>query len=143
MFSCLFCILYYIYIRNVTKYIFSIIYYILDIARLYPGLKPVHRKGVIKIKFKNQRYLTVGVKTNVSLPLQLLMWQLIDELDGEKDYLQVFKCRCSEGKQKIEHVQEEPEYKERYLLNADTIFIGKIYVIDNGQYTTMMLAEEY
>ena len=98
---------------------------------------------MIKIKFKNQRYLTAGVKTNVSLPLQLLMWQLIDELDGERDYLQVFKCGCFEGKQKIEHVQEEPEYQKEYQFFTDTLFVGKIFVIDNGQYTTMMLAEEY
>ena len=95
------------------------------------------------IKFKNQRYLTSGVNSKVNLPLQLFMWQLIDELEVEKDYLQIFKCGYSKGKQTIEHIQEEPEYKARYLLNADTIFIGKIYVIDNGQYTTMMLAEEY
>ena len=98
---------------------------------------------MIKIKFKNQRYLTAGVKTNVSLPLQLLMWQLIDELDGEKDYLQIFKCSGYDGKQKIEHVQEEPEYRKEYLLCADTLFIGKIFVIDDGQHSTMMLAEEY
>ena len=98
---------------------------------------------MIKIKFKNKRFLTAGVKENVSLPLQLLMWQLIDELDGEKDYLQVFKCSGYDGKQKIEHVQEEPEYYKEYQYFTDTLFVGKIFVIDDGEHSTMMLAEEY
>ena len=96
------------------------------------------------MKFKNQRYITKGVSDRVSLLLQLFMWQCIDELDVPKDYLQVFKLSIAEGKQKIEHIQEEPEYKREYLLNTDTpIFIGKIFVIDDGTHSTMLLAEEY
>ena len=90
-------------------YIISLIY-----LECIPDYNRFIEKEVIKIKFKNKRYLTVGVKNNVNLPLQLLMWQLIDELDGEKDYLQVFKCSGYDGKQKIEHVQEEPEYYKEY-----------------------------
>ena len=80
----------------------------------------------------------------MSLSLQYFMWQCIDELDVPKDYLQVFKCTAYDGKQKLIHIQEEPEYQREYLFNTDApIFIGKIYVIDNEVYSTMMLSEEY
>ena len=71
------------------------------------------------------------------------MWKAIDNMKIEKDYLQVFNFTAEKGKQKIEHIQEVPEYKKKYLLNADTIFIGKIFVIDDDDHSTMLLAEEY
>ena len=96
------------------------------------------------MNFKNQRYITRGVSQKVDLLLQLFMWQCIDELDVPKDYLQVFNLSEHRGKQKIEHIQEEPEYSKEYLLKTDTpIFIGKIFVIDDGEHSTMLLAEEY
>ena len=94
--------------------------------------------------FENQRYITRGVSDCVSLPLQLFMWKCIDNMDVPKDYLQVFKLSAENGKQKIKHIQEEPEYKWEYLLNADApIFVGKIFVIDDGSHSTMLLTEEY
>ena len=80
----------------------------------------------------------------MSLLLRLFMWECIDRLNVPRDYLQVFKCTASDGKQKLIHIQEETEYRREYLFNTDTpIFIGKIYVIDNEVYSTMMLSEEY
>ena len=67
------------------------------------------------MKFKNKRYITKGVNERVPLLTQLFMWHCIDTLDVPKDYLQVFKCSGYDGKQKIIHIQEEPEY-ERGLL---------------------------
>ena len=94
--------------------------------------------------FENQRYITRGVSDRVSLPLQLFMWQCIDSMNVPKDYLQVFKFSAENGKQKIEHIQEEPEYKREYLLITDTpVLVSKIFVIDDGSHSTMLLAEEY
>ena len=94
--------------------------------------------------FENKRYITRGVSQKVDLPLQLFMWQCIDELDVPKDYLQVFKLSVADGKQKIKHIQEESEFKREYLLNADTpVLVCKIFVIDDGSHSTMLLAEEY
>ena len=93
---------------------------------------------------KNERFHTNGVGGSVCPLLQLFMWQCIDEMPPPKDYLQTFRCMIEDGKQKIVHEQETPEYKTAYLLSADTpIFIGKIFVIDDGNHSTMMLAEEY
>ena len=98
--------------------------------------------------FKNQKFITRGVNSEVSIILQLFMWQCIEEMPLSKDYLQVFECTLEDGKQRITHTQEffdKPEYKQEYLLKlADTpIFIGKIFVIDDGDHSTMLLASEY
>ena len=93
---------------------------------------------------QNERFHTKGVGSSISPLLQLFMWQCIEEMPPPKDYLQIFRCTIEDGKQKIVHEQENPVYKTAYLLNADTpIFIGKIYVIDDGGHSIMMLAEEY
>ena len=101
-----------------------------------------------KENFKNQKFITRGVNSEVSLLLQLFMWQCIEEMMSPKDYLQVFQLPLEDGKQKIVHIQgffDKPEYKREYLLNlTDTpIFIGKIFVIDDGDHSTMLLASEY
>ena len=52
---------------------------------------------------------------------------------------------CKEGVI-IEHSQEVPKYKERYILTLEDIEIEgniKVFLIDDGIYSTMMLAEEY
>ena len=95
--------------------------------------------------FKSKRFITRGVSSQVSLLLQLFLWQCIDEMTAPKDYLQVFEFTLEDNKQKIIHTQEESEYKREYLLKlADTpVFIGKIFVIDDGEHSTMLLASEY
>ena len=95
--------------------------------------------------FKNEKYVTKGVNSEVSLLLQLFMWQCIEEMPSPKDYLQVFKLTLEAGKQKIIHYQEQPEYKKEYLLDiADTpFFVGKIFVIDDGDHSTMLFPSEY
>ena len=96
------------------------------------------------MNFKNRRFITKGVVENVSPLLQLFMWQCIEEMNSTKDYLQVFKISIENGKQKIIHEQEVSEYKAEYLIKSDTpLFVGKIYVIDDETYSTMLLAEEY
>ena len=87
--------------------------------------------------FKNKRFTTRGVAEEVPLLLQMIMWNLIDDMPPLKDYLQVFECTVFGGKQKITHIQEEPEYKKEYLIQTDApFFIGKIFVIDDETYST-------
>ena len=74
----------------------------------------------------------------------MLLWEMIDNLTISQDYLQVFNLSEENGKQKIEHIQEQPEYKREYLLNTGIpIFYGKIFVIDDETHSTMLLASEY
>ena len=95
-------------------------------------------------KFQNKRFITKGVAENIEPILQLFMWQCIEEMPLSKDYLQVFDLVIESGKAKVKHSQEEPDYEKEYLLNVDTLFyVGKIFVIDDGTHSTMLLAEEY
>ncbi len=99
-----------------------------------------------KKKFRNLRYVTRGINSSLGFHEQNLFWTFIDELAIEQDYLQVFKLHCSEEGTKILHKQEEPFYTKEYQLK--TTLLGRkaedtIFVIDNGDYSTMMFADEY
>ena len=98
--------------------------------------------------FDKDRYLTKGINTEVSTFLQMLMWEMIDEMKVEqKDYLQIFKLQPilvdGDMVQEIIHTQEQPQYNNRIVLNKLTKPItAKIYVIDDETHSTMLLAEE-
>lgn len=64
-----------------------------------------------------------------------------------QDYLQVFDLSIVENDkkklQKIIHSQEEPEYRKEYILEFADPVETKIFVIDDEDHSTMLLAEEY
>lgn len=93
--------------------------------------------------FENPRYLTREVNQNIPLELQIFMWSCIDELTIEKDYLQVFNLTIVNGIQRIEHKQEVPKYQNTYSVLVDNPVDAKIFVIDDCDHSTMLLAEEY
>ena len=95
---------------------------------------------------KENRYITRGINEKIDLQLQILLWSLVDDLKVEKDYLQVFKLNRVGNFINIEHIQEVPEYKSFIKVNAKDLEFNeeiKIYVIDSGVYSTMLLPEEY
>ena len=101
-------------------------------------------KAMKEKKFENERFNTRGVEENLNPLLVMVLWELIDSMTIQQDYLQVFELSEEKGKQKIEHSQEEPEYRCEHLLNAGTsIFIGRVFVIDDETHSTMLLASEY
>ena len=93
--------------------------------------------------FDNPRYLTRGVDESIPLRLQSLLWNLIDLLPPERDYLQVFSLSPFGGMQQVIHTSEEPEYKKVFLFPSYAPVTAKIYVIDDSDHCTMLLAEEY
>lgn len=102
--------------------------------------------------FNSNRYITRGVNLEVDKRLQSVMWSLIDKLNSsgkEKvDYLQVFNICKIDNKIIIEHSQEIPEYKKMYeISNMEDVEFQedriKLFVIDNINYSTMLLAQEY
>ena len=96
------------------------------------------------MSFTGQRYLTRGVQNEIPFDLQMFMWYLINQLPESKDYLQVFRLSVSDnGNQHIIHEQEVPEYRREYDIQVDTSINAKVYVIDDGDHCTMLLAEEY
>lgn len=103
-------------------------------------------KGRI-LMFDNARYLTRGVEAEIPLALQLVLWQMIDGLPVQKDYLQVFRLESmtAQGRalQKITHTQEQPPYKKEYLLTFGQPLTAKLFAIDDGDHSTLLLSDEY
>ena len=89
------------------------------------------------------RYLTRGVDAEIPLELQILMWQAVDEMPEPKDYLQVFNLSEENGLQVIQHISEQPEFEMTYITQTDKPVTHKIYIVDDGEHCTMLLAEEY
>ena len=99
---------------------------------------------------KDNRYVTRGLNEEVDIRLQLIMWSMIDKLNDEGnvelDYLQVFKLRKEGNKIVINQSQEVPEYSCTYEIEIEDIQIEgeiKVYVIDSGEYSTMLFPSEY
>ena len=99
---------------------------------------------------KNSRYITSGIQHRIPLELQLFLWDCIETLkeqEKELDYLQIFELSKERDYgvfyQKIEHRQEVPEFNKTYKLFSQQIVNAKIFVIDDEDHSTMLLAEEY
>lgn len=93
-----------------------------------------------------QRYITSGVNEQISIDIQLFCLQCYEvvKATGKYDYLQVFELKqVAEHTQQIEHRQEVPEYNQVYQLRSINPIEQKIFIIDEGEYATMLLAEEY
>lgn len=66
--------------------------------------------------FENQekRFITKGIGARVSREIQLVCWELVDNLIKENcieiDYLQIFEFEMSESNLLITHRQEEPTH---------------------------------
>ena len=77
------------------------------------------------------------------MELQLFLWNCIDQLPKERDYFQVFKLDVANGKHHIHHFSEQPEYSQDYMIDLANPVNQKVYVIDDIDHSTMLLAEEY
>ena len=93
--------------------------------------------------FSNPRYSTRGISETVPILTQIILWNCIDTMKTEKDYLQVFKLTAKDHTQHVTHSQEEPDYKRTFTFPTDEPITAKIFVIDDETHSTMLLAEEY
>ena len=94
--------------------------------------------------FTNERYLTREVAERVPIDIQILMWDLVERIE-EKDYLQIFEF-TPKGSEIVDivHRQEIPEVTSIYKIKNNEIKSKmKLYIIDNGEYSTMMFSHEY
>ncbi len=93
---------------------------------------------------KENRYITRAVLDVVPIEINLLLYDLINELTIEKDYLQIFELIPHEEILEIIHKQEIPEFTCKFIVrNIGIEKSMKIYVIDSGDYSTMMFSSEY
>ncbi len=94
--------------------------------------------------FNNKRYLTKGISERIEICYQMIMRSMIDNMNVEKDYLQIFQLDWKNNVLTITHSQEQPFYKKVYKLPCQSaVKTEKVYVIDSEEYSTMLLAEEY
>ena len=94
--------------------------------------------------FNNSRYITKGINEELPLSIQILLWSLVDSLLIEKDYLQIFTIKIIRGNLlEITHSQEKPVYTQTIQTIGDIDRNMKVYIIDDGEYSTMLFAEEY
>ena len=91
----------------------------------------------------NKRYLTCGVDRTIPLELQLFLWDCVEQMPAPKDYLQVFELKPVGILQSITHRSEEPEYHMEYVIPMENPIAEKVYIIDDGDHSTMLLANEY
>ena len=100
--------------------------------------------------FTGSRYITIGIKNEIPLEYQIVMWEMIDDdrrMNKTLDYLQVFELKPSyeNGKtvQKIIHTQEQPRRKSIKTVDSDDPISATIFVIDDISHITMLLSHEY
>ena len=71
------------------------------------------------------------------------MWHMVDVMDSDKDWLQIFNLTVKDRIQHISHHQEEPEFKEECVLLTNNLVEEKVYIILELGISTMILAEDY
>jgi hypothetical protein len=101
-----------------------------------------------------QKYVTRGVINEISLPCQILIWELSESLPIEKDYLQVFILTPGiEGGKAIQNItqkQEQPEFWRSYSFFCEEPVSAKLFLIRDGDdgdsgnsIQKLLLAREY
>ena len=93
--------------------------------------------------FSRRRYITARVSREVDPIARFFLWSCINLLTVETDYLQVFDLEVTPDGQKVVHLQEEPPYCKEYLIPCRNPITAKLFVIDDGEYATMLFADEY
>ena len=89
--------------------------------------------------------MTRNIVEEIPVEINILLWNLIDKLNIEKDYLQIFELNpIGEGIVEIIHKQEVPKYEASIYIHNELIKENKkIYAIDSVEYSTLMFSYEY
>ncbi len=104
------------------------------------------------INMNDHWYITMGINETMDVVHQSKLIELIERLKQTGitvDYLQVFRFSYDPEKRMmtVKHTQEEPdyEYTMQYNINPDLIkpFDEKVFVIDDIDHVTILLASEY
>ena len=90
----------------------------------------------------NKVLVTPRIKEEISNIHFLFMNELIEDMEVQRDYLQVFILKASaEGLQEIEHSQKEPSYKKVYQFYTTHPVNGTICVAIEEKYSVMMFSD--
>ena len=55
----------------------------------------------------------------------------------------MFRLSGKHSLQVIQHTAEQPQFAMIYFLPAEKPVTAKVYIMNNGEHCTMLLAEEY
>ena len=101
-------------------------------------------------KFNGKRYITRGTINTLPVDIQLILFQSIEVMRGKVEKLDWLQVMMLETIDKdgvkvlhITHEQEHPEGKVEYYIPIESTINCKVFVIDDVEYVTMLLAEEY
>ena len=86
---------------------------------------------------KINRYITRGISEQLSLDLQILLWNMVKEQDNQAhtDYLHIFRLQDEDNNiLSITHEQENALPKKVYVIREDDV---------EAFYYVMLLPEEY
>jgi hypothetical protein len=97
--------------------------------------------------FNNERYVSKGVGAVIPAEVCAVLWAMIDALKVtgiEVSGYQFFTLSPQNEGQKIVHSQEQPDYTRDTTLPLNCSPVQeRIYAIDNGEYSAMILSSEY
>ena len=100
--------------------------------------------------FGGAKYATRGIANEINIFLQIILWDLIEQKKQRHeplDYLQIFELSTTAirgyDRQKIIHRQEQPPFSRTHYYDIPETYQGKIWVIDSGEYVTMLFPHEY
>lgn len=99
--------------------------------------------------FHNPRYITKGFQNTIPVETQLILFHMIDSIkDAHKlDYLQVFDLTVEKygnlNLQKIVQSQEQPTWSKTVYYPLENLVTAKVFVIDDEDHHTFLLANEY
>ena len=101
-------------------------------------------------KFNGKRYITRGIDNTLPVDIQLILFQSIELMRRKVEELDRLQVMTLDTIKKdgikvlhITHEQERPEGKLEYYIPVESEFKCKVFVIDDVEYVTMLLAEEY
>ena len=102
----------------------------------------------MKYMFNGRKYVTKGIDETLPPEIQLFLFSCIDAMciktDGNLDYLQVFTLETVKNDDilllHIHQKQEIPEGSIEYILSIDTEIHCKVFLIDDIEIVTMLLA---
>lgn len=94
---------------------------------------------------KETRYISKIINDELPEELILEIWKMIDEMEIIQDYCQMFKITNILGQVTIVHTQDTPQYShtKNIKLSSPIALAMKIYVIDDGTHSTMILIDKY
>ncbi len=94
--------------------------------------------------FKGKRYLTSQSVKAIPWVIILVLWEMVDGMRVKhKAREQLFELYATSQGQIICHMQQEHPYLYELELPCAEPVSAKVYIVDKGTYSIMMLADEY